>query len=97
MTEREKVIKGLECCSRTTAEPNCPDCPYNVNKLDCSNDMMHDAINLLKALELMKARGYVKPIKIEKSHGYWCECGWYLGDIGAVNYCANCGKTVIFE
>ena len=25
---------------------------------------------------------------------FWCECGWYLGKKGDVNYCANCGKKV---
>ena len=28
---------------------------------------------------------------------YWCACGWHLGKSGAVNFCSNCGKKVIWD
>ena len=28
---------------------------------------------------------------------YWCECGWHLGKMGDVNFCANCGKKVKWD
>ena len=28
---------------------------------------------------------------------YWCECGWHLGKKNDVNYCANCGKRVLWD
>lgn len=28
---------------------------------------------------------------------YWCKCGWHLGKRGDVNYCANCGRKVIWD
>lgn len=28
---------------------------------------------------------------------YWCKCGWHLGKRGYVNYCANCGRKVIWD
>ena len=28
---------------------------------------------------------------------YWCKCGWNLGKRGDVNYCANCGRKVIWD
>lgn len=48
MTDREKVIKGLECC--ITDGLDCPnDCPYIG---DCNRKQLHtDALDLLKAQE----------------------------------------------
>lgn len=53
MVDREKVIKGLECCTQGVngADPICSECPYNENKMDCDYDMMADALELLKAQE----------------------------------------------
>lgn len=28
---------------------------------------------------------------------YWCECGWHLGKKNDVNYCARCGKRVLWD
>lgn len=51
MTDRKKVIKGLEIC--TTRPCYCTDCPY---KKDCvldSQEVMKDALELLKEQEAM--------------------------------------------
>ena len=52
MTEREKVIKGLECCLNTGEFDECTEnCPYFTKKLGegvCSENMMRDALSLLK-------------------------------------------------
>lgn len=54
MAEREKVMKGLECCVKTVEYCECPDnCPY---KSQCRDgaiylDLMWDALELLKAQE----------------------------------------------
>lgn len=97
---REKVIKGLECCSRTTAEPNCEECPYNKNKMDCDNDMMHDAIALLKAQEprvmtLEEALGGDE-CWIEARDGGcgYCDCCADMGDTVLI-YRVKCAKPVI--
>ena len=56
MTEREKVIKGLECCLKD----DCDNCPYYDPEVDHDCDcfgkclrgnMYHDALALLKAQE----------------------------------------------
>ena len=56
MPDREKVIKGLECCMKWTGEPNtatchCSDCSYtNMDILGqrCLIDLINDALALLK-------------------------------------------------
>lgn len=53
MSEREKVIKGLECC-RANLLPRCEECPYaNIDEGTCfTMDRLHaDALALLKAQE----------------------------------------------
>ena len=52
--EREKVIEGLECCSqgRNGADAECGICPYNNNSMDCNENLMADALELIKALDV---------------------------------------------
>lgn len=53
MTEREKVIKGLECCQANLL-PRCEECPYaNIDEGTCftMNRLHADALALLKAQE----------------------------------------------
>lgn len=60
MADREKVIKGLECCMKWTGEPDtatchCSDCSYtNMDILGqrCLIDLINDALALLKEQEL---------------------------------------------
>lgn len=51
MADRQKVIKGLECCMIPSGG-GCDDCPY-VGKGICQELMGEDAITLLKAQEPM--------------------------------------------
>ena len=54
MTEREKVIKGLECCSTFDSYgfPLCEECPYADDGTCHELDQLHrDAFSLLKAQE----------------------------------------------
>ena len=51
MTDREKVIKGLECCIEISVMCwDNPKCPYNGYN-DCMSIMTRDALALLKAQE----------------------------------------------
>lgn len=43
---KDDVIKGLECC---IAPAHCDGCPYDGDDVECINEMMRDAIALLKA------------------------------------------------
>ncbi len=48
--DREKVIKGLECCKRIEGRP-CNDCPYAGEDESCVEKMSMDALALLKEQE----------------------------------------------
>ena len=47
MTDREKVIKGLHCCSHTDGV-NCIYCPYDTSDSDCTALLSMDVLELLK-------------------------------------------------
>ena len=54
MTDREKVINGLECCNVQNDDfpPLCEECPYRDDKIgSCEyyHDILSDALTLLKA------------------------------------------------
>lgn len=51
--DREKVIKGLECCCGCGQDYGiCEECPYTTNKLTCYLPVLHrEALELLKAQE----------------------------------------------
>lgn len=96
MTDREKVIKGLECCvlrdpddSRRCAK--CPKSEYGRTiSNSCVNGLMAAALALLKDQEPMKpsfSRLYNEDIAIYK-------CGDCGKEIGAdcVNFCPHCGR-----
>lgn len=51
MTDREKVVKGLECCAHEEIG-DCDNCPYNENTPHCDIAMMRDAIAMLKAIDV---------------------------------------------
>lgn len=53
MADREKVIKGLECCLQTDDVTECQiiDCPYHHWRDTCTEWLMKDAIKLLKEQE----------------------------------------------
>lgn len=54
MEKREKVIKGLECCSKGAVTPyiptirECADCPYSQPEIPCTRLLAKEAIELLK-------------------------------------------------
>ena len=54
MTDMEKVIKGLECCTKTIEDCECSEiCPYETQCWDGTMylDLMRDALALLKDQE----------------------------------------------
>lgn len=67
MADREKVIKGLECCilNNPDDKQRCSDCPYDGN---CLNRLKMDA------LELLKERKTTKPEQ-ESRKKLPCKCG----------------------
>lgn len=49
MTDREKVIKGLECCAFYLHERQCRKCPYYPDYQDCRSLLIQNAKEILKA------------------------------------------------
>ena len=96
MIDREKVIKGLECCAHE-AIGDCNNCPYNENTPHCDIAMMRDAIELLRAQEP------VEPLRINHDTKWQRDTECICGECGGsfyrlkVNFCPWCGKAVKWE
>lgn len=73
MTEREKVIKGLEhCCIDDEGYPSCKGCPYGPCNVRCGGDLHADALALLKAQEpRVMTIGELR--KLQKQDVVWLE------------------------
>lgn len=76
MPDREKVIKGLECCMVTDDDAPCTDCPYNdpttyeYGENHClRKELMPEAISLLKELE-RQLEEYHKADTFLAAHGW---------------------------
>lgn len=101
MTDREKVIKGLECCM---SEKICNSpCPY---RGQCDDGGYYFSKAIEDAIELLKAQEPIEPIEFyddtkcvedyNRTLAWKCgKCGYYIG--GADNFCANCGQAVKWE
>ena len=97
MADREKVLKGLECCSESISKA-CPmECPYRVECLmqdDTSHmySVMHDALELLKDEPLP----VLNVDKFNCYHGNCPVCGKRI-HYKNTNYCPYCGRRVKWE
>lgn len=93
MPDREKAIKGLECCGQPMM---CDECPYDSDMGGCFTNLKADA------LELLKEQEPVKPNKIPHSITY--PCGAYVCGNCEIrilepddNFCPNCGMKVKWD
>lgn len=106
MTERQKVMRGLEAHSRPTCETcDGQECPYyrineKNNVFSCSVFLASDALAVLKepAQKYVPSIGGARDFGSISSHWYRCgypECGFPIdrGDI----YCRHCGKPIGWE
>ena len=99
MPDREKVIKGLECCTFILGKRKCNECPYQ--KDNGCYQLQDDFHALLKEQEA------VKPVRDKKTGRVWLcgNCGSYVGfedhDENDPNefdkYCRECGRAVKWE
>ena len=85
MTDREKAIKGLECCGETM---NCNECPYDSEIGGCFTNLKADALNLLKEQE---------PKQMWLCNGELCcpQCGALCKSY--YHYCNECGQAVKWD
>ena len=88
--DREKVIKGLECCLKESdhlySNP-CNGCPYDGQ--ECIDRMKADALALLKEQEA------VEPI--EREGFYYCGKCRYAFTVNHQKYCSDCGTPVKWD
>lgn len=102
MTDREKVIKGLECCSAMSGNA-CRKCPYGNECLD--TDLPYGEAHLsADALELLKEQEAKKPIYNYKKYGdclpHCPSCEKVLPNVsqyGFAKFCPECGRVVKWE
>ena len=103
MTDREKVIKGLECCNMPN---NHDDCPYNgaAHYNICTHQLLTDAIALLKE------QGPIKPT-VSVDTWICSKCGHTLESQELIDdkenpqilvhelydFCPVCGKAVKWD
>ena len=105
MTDREKIIKGLECCMNDGSEcyePSNGKCPYYKDDVSeststCTDDLFYDIYALLKAQE--PGRVYITNCA---SDGGWSEgdcpfCGMRLDIFYNRSFCGTCGRAVEWE
>ena len=87
MIDRERAIKGLECCLIYGDGSNkCAGCPY-LPEVDCIRQNKRDALALLKERE---------PVQVvwKSAFPYCPKCGQMLPEGDRVKYCFHCGQEV---
>ena len=101
MADREKVVKGLECCSKGDCA-DCDNCTYHGIQTDvpCESTLMRDALALLKTQEPVKPYAEYS----EHTGTKWLTCGAcnqpmikMTPDAVYPNYCPECGRKVMLE
>lgn len=97
--DRERIIKGLHCCSHTDGI-NCLQCPYDNTSEDCTALMAMDVLELLKEQEAKQGkweRQYSRP-GVYANLFWWCSvCGepTRYNDAGIFyQYCPHCGAKL---
>lgn len=88
---REKVIKGLEIC--TTRPCYCTDCPYKKECCLDSQNVMEDALALLKEHE--PAEPDPTEHIVFGTNRKCSSCGKYLFPAG--KFCPHCGRQVKWD
>jgi hypothetical protein len=95
MTDREKVIKALECYCESNSfdRPNCKDCPAG-----CMLGYMSIPF-IQQVLALLKEQEAVKPIPPTDESDLWkCgNCNHQLFRCTQQRYCEMCGRSVKWE
>ena len=91
MSDLEKVIKGLECCSSMIPYCSANTCSYYDVPVNCRATLERDALELLKAHETTAEKDW--------EGLYFCQkCGGSLGFIKkSFKYCPFCGRAVKWD
>lgn len=103
MPDMEKVVNGLECCSKTDMccmeiscyHPAYLECPYHEIEDGCIQAITKDALSLLKEQEAVKPKSKVR-------HGANAQIQHFCGNCnsmlhGKPKFCSECGRPVLWE
>ena len=98
MNDREKVIKGLECCLKD----DCDNCPYYDPEVDHDCDYFGKCLrgNMYRdALALLKAQEPIRPNEIRHGNVFmYYQCPACTSALRVVDrYCSQCGRAVKWE
>lgn len=99
MPDREKVYKGLECCS--VLEGKCKECPYETEGYvaECTSALASDALALLKVqqdkIERLEddkhtLKDVITKLKTQEAVEPFC----WNDDYGQHWKCGHCGKVI---
>ena len=93
MTDKDKVIKSIECCLRPDNTNLCGECSYKDISYNCKHALIKDVYKLLKEQEA------VEPIPPTDESDLWrCgNCNHQLFRCTHQRYCEMCGRAVKWE
>ena len=102
MTDREKVIKGLQGVFRCVSPVNhtCRDCPYQDNHVECVRRVLNDALALLKVQEPQATTHEAEWHIFKGQRGATCSyCKHTFDDVYDPEnydyYCRHCGARMV--
>ena len=94
MIDREKVIKGLECCM---SEHICRGCSYKIND-ECEDGGYFYSKAIEDALTLLKEQEAVRPRYIDGKWNHFTKCGKCNTDLmSGMKYCPRCGRMIKWD
>lgn len=105
MCDREKILRGAECCKYEHSQNGCPEeCPYlSEGHLTCGLDpLLDDVIALLREQEAVEPTATDEAIRVEYNCG---GCGYLVGFASAIHddmqyrakFCPECGRKVAWS
>ena len=91
MTEREKVVKGLEVCiEREPGKYTCHECPYETDGNDCEINLTKDALAMLKEQKALLNKAY--ELLADMGLDFFCE-DLICNDGWCDDHCTTNGTT----
>lgn len=101
MPDKEKVIKGLECCASMNGGA-CRECPYSsecvASEVLYQTGTAHLAADALALLKEQEAKPVIVTTNAYGTKFYHCpRCNRDLYIYPRQSYCSNCGQAVKWE
>ena len=89
--DREKVIKGLECCKNKTMLWQHDQCPYHGFDEDCESNLHADALALLNEQDQKIGHWTTKRTLQHDGEWYCDQCEYEPTVFENTSFCPNCG------